>query len=65
MLDVLIPMLETDDSSLQLVIAEIMVAMGKEGAAHVEKIRPLAKLAPPEIALQLDDAVAELDAMRE
>jgi len=64
MLDVLLSMLETDDSSLQLMIAEIMVAMGKEGAAHVDKLRPLADLAPPEIAIQLDDAIAKLDALQ-
>ncbi len=64
MLDVLLSKLESNDSSLHLMIAEIMVAMGKEGAAHVAKIRPLADTAPPEIAIQLDDAIAKLESIR-
>ena len=60
MADDVAALLETDDASMQLKAAEVLLSMGK-AQHYADKLRKLPDLAPPEIAIRLDEIIATLE----
>ena len=62
--DEVVRRLETDDASLQLMVIEVLHSIG-EARQHVDRIRAIAEQAPPDIAIQIDKIVSELEGQSE
>lgn len=58
--DLVAKRLDVDDASLQLMVAEVLSSMGKLGG-HADRLRELADLAPPDIAVEMDALLAGLE----